>query len=281
MQTCIPKLILFLFVMTISIPPMNIFAAENETGQTFHQISGTHLSQRFKSQSSASPLVLKAKDNTTPSKQTSRPKIKEKQAIPAQPGSLTQSLKSKEPDLPIYNAESGHHQNFEAVIPEEYANVHHQKGSPMGHPANTLINSHVTLVYTPLKNNTGQSADYDKVNAVLDVDGIPNVGMNGIHTFFGHYYGAGSGAFSPLVQSDLLSLNNEFIVTDANGLSKGYRITQVIPVQMNDQYNFFYNEDSVPYLAYHGNGDDMIAMLTCRWDKAIGQMDFSIGYRIW
>lgn len=138
------------------------------------------------------------------------------------------------------------------------------------------------MSFSPLQNNTGQAEDFDQVNSILEKDGIPHVGMNGIHTFFGHYYGGmNPGAFAPLVHNNKLSPGNEFIITDEKGLSKGYRITQVIPIQTDLQHNFFYNEDSIPYLAYYGNGDDMIALLTCRWDKTIGQMDFSIGYRIW
>lgn len=198
------------------------------------------------------------------------------------PGAMTKRIGKKEKDLPIYDEGNTQHKNYNPIIPEEYHKAKFKPGKNISLPKNTLINDPFTIVYTPLENNTGQHNDFEKVNAVLDKDGVPNVGMNGIHTYFGHYYGGTNyGAFAPLVHNDKLSNGNEFIVTGEDGLSKGYRITQVIPVQMDLQYNYFYNEDAIPYLAYFGNGDDMIALLTCRWDKTIGQMDFSIGYRVW
>ncbi|MGX7109646.1 hypothetical protein ACWOBK_09395 [Facklamia miroungae] len=209
--------------------------------------------------------------------------LKKEKKEPAKAGAMTEQLiKDGNSEVTQYDKDNKDYQNQEPVIPASYIDAMHTKGKDLGKQPNTIESNGIIIEFVPLKENTGSQEDFDQVNEVLSWDGVPQVGMNGIRTFFGHYYdNNNTGAFAPFASRNYFEPGNEFIVTDEDGISKAYEITAIIPVQTDFQYNYFYNEDSIPFLAYYGNGDDMAAFMTCRWDKAIGQMDFAIAYRIW
>ncbi|MGF3076150.1 hypothetical protein [Facklamia sp. P12955] len=216
-----------------------------------------------------------------PAKIQSSLKLEKKETAKA--GAMTEQLiKDGNSKVTKYDKKNKDYQNQEAIIPKNYLDVMHTEGKVLGKKPNTIESNGIVVEYIPLEDNTGSKDDFDQVNDVLGIDGVPQVGMNGIRTFFGHYYDhINTGAFAPFASNNYFEPGNEFIVTDKDGISKGYEITAIIPIQTDFQYNYFYNEDSIPFLAYYGNGDDMAAFMTCRWDKAIGQMDFAIAYRIW
>ena len=215
-------------------------------------------------------------------KETTEEEEKEEEH-PAKPGTMTRWLiKEGNSYVTEYDEDNPDYENTEPVIPDEYEKAMYTEGKDLGKEPNTFEIADIVMHYVPLEDNTGAEADFDKVNEVLEWDGVPQVGMNGIRSFFGHYHDIiYQGAFAPLVAQNYFDPGNEFIVTDEEGISKCYRITSIIPLLGDSQHNYFYNEDSVPFLAYYGNGDDMVAFLTCRWDKAAEQMDFAVGYRIW
>ena len=88
-------------------------------------------------------------------------------------------------------------------------------------------------------------------------------------------------AFNPLADDGLLYEGGTVILTDQDGYSKGYEITQMVFVDRPNQYSYFYNKMSLPYLAFHGNGQDMIFIQFCREDIQLGLLSINFGYRIW
>ncbi|MFL2140916.1 MAG: hypothetical protein ACTH1A_01505 [Ruoffia tabacinasalis] len=136
--------------------------------------------------------------------------------------------------------------------------------------------------FKDMRGNEGFGDDFDELNEVLNENRVAYVGQNDINTFFGHYYDlTGTGVFNPLADQDLLEVGTEVVITDEDGLSKGYEITQTIEFLHENQQKQFYGDDYMPDLAYYGNGDDMVYIQYCRWDIQTGLLITNIGYRIW
>lgn len=157
-----------------------------------------------------------------------------------------------------------------------------EEGIDKGLDPNSLIISDYKFDFTDFRGNTGSQGDYTELYNTIEQNKVAGVGMNGMNAFFGHYYDlTGNGVFNPIVDESLLYEGAEVIVTDENGLSKGYEITTIPEFLNDDQHVQFYGEDSIPYLAYYGNGDDMVYIQYCRWDISLGLLIVSIGYRVW
>lgn len=130
--------------------------------------------------------------------------------------------------------------------------------------------------------NTGYGEDFDRLNETLDLNRAVLVGANNIHTLFGHYYDlTGTGVFNPLDDQGLLDIGTEVVLTDKQGISRGYEITQKIEFLHPDQADQYYGAHNMPMLAYYGNESDMLYIQYCRWDISLGLLITYIGYRIW
>lgn len=192
--------------------------------------------------------------------------------------------------IPIdrYDDKNPDYFNYKAKYPTSYQNGKapqmSDKGQQLGYTPNTLKIDNYEFPFKPLYGNTGSSInnDFSKIEQVLLENGTAAVGMNGIHSFFAHYdYVNYTGPFNPLVDQGILQVGTQAIITDAEGYSKGYEFTQTVNFQRDDQYNYFYDGLSMPFLAYYGNTDEMIYLQYCRWDIERGLLETSIGYRIW
>lgn len=140
----------------------------------------------------------------------------------------------------------------------------------------------MSFLFKDMRGNEGFGDDFDELNEVLNENRVAYVGQNNINTFFGHYYDlSGTGVFNPLADQGLLEVGTEVVITDEDGLSKGYEITQTIEFLHENQQKQFYGDDYMPDLAYYGNGDDMVYIQYCRWDIQTGLLITNIGYRIW
>lgn len=156
-----------------------------------------------------------------------------------------------------------------------------QTGEELGYPANSLYIDGVTFLFEDLSGNSGKGSDFDLLNQVLDQNKVVKVGKHGMNSFFGHYYNlSNSGAFQPLVAQNLLHEGSQVIVTNQDGLSKGYEITQILNINVEDADHHFYGRYSIPELIYHGNQEDMIYIQYCRWDIELGMLISHFGYRI-
>lgn len=175
----------------------------------------------------------------------------------------------------------------EPAYPKEYKNGQPTKKFPeegidKGFEPNSLTISNFHFDFTDFRGNTGSQEDYTELVEVIDQNKVVSVGMNGMSAFLGHYYDlTGNGVFNPIVDEDLIYEGAEVVVTDENGKSKGYEITSISEFLNDEQHNHFYGNDSFPYLAYYGNGDDMVYIQYCRWDISLGLLISSVGYRVW
>lgn len=195
-----------------------------------------------------------------------------------------------EDDIPIdlYDPKDDSLINFDPVFPKSYVDGEapdfSPKGEDLGYEANTLVINEVTFPFIPVYGNTGSTTNGDAdILAELLKNDIPfAVGKNKINTIFGHYdHTGGRMAFNPLADDGLLYEGVTAILTDEDGYSKGYEITQMVFVERPNQYQYFYNEMSLPYLAYYGNGQDMLFIQFCREDIELGLLSINFGYRIW
>lgn len=181
------------------------------------------------------------------------------------------------PDSPLITAYAS-----EAETLEEFNQTFPEKGENLGYEANTLTMKDYSIPFVADYGNLGYGADFDYLNSLLDQNYAVAVGQNNIQTFFGHYYNlSNNGVFNPLADLDLLHDGVEVIVTDEEGFSKGYLITQTMEFLHPDQIYQYYGDDYMPNLAYNGNGSDMIYIQYCRWDISLGLLITNIGYRIW
>ena len=152
----------------------------------------------------------------------------------------------------------------------------------MGYPPSSLTIKEYSISYKNEYGNLGYGEDFVHLSELLDQNFAVLVGNNGIHTLFGHYYDqTGTGIFNPLADRKLLEVGSEVILTNNQGLSKGYYITQIIQFLHSDQKHQYYGRNYMPDLAYYGNGLDMIYIQYCRWDISLGLLITNIGYRIW
>lgn len=165
---------------------------------------------------------------------------------------------------------------------EEFNQSFPEKGKNLGYEANTLTMKDYSIPFVPDYGNLGYGSDFEYLNTLLDQNHAVAVGQNNIQTFFGHYYNlSNNGVFNPLADMDLLHEGVEVTVTNEDGLSKGYLITQTIDFLHPEQIYQYYGDDFMPNLAYNGNGSDMIYIQYCRWDISLGLLITNIGYRIW
>lgn len=174
----------------------------------------------------------------------------------------------------------------EPVLPENYEEIDldslPEDGVDRGYTPNRLTVNDYDFSFEDLQGNQGYGDDFDYMNEVLDQNKVAYVGQNNINTFFGHYYDlTGDGVFNPLADQDLLDIGSEIVITDENGKSKGYEISQTLEFLHADQGLQFYGDDYIPGLAYYGNGDDMVYIQYCRWDIQNGLLITNIGYRVW
>ncbi|XJS11619.1 hypothetical protein ACF3NG_05300 [Aerococcaceae bacterium WGS1372] len=172
------------------------------------------------------------------------------------------------------------------IFPENYNKIDRksmpENGVDKGYTRDSLTVNGYEFVYENLRENLGYGDDFDYMNEVLVQNKVAYVGNNNINTFFGHYYDlTGDGVFNPLVDQNLLEVGYEVVITDENGLSKGYQISQTLEFLHGDQHLQFYGDDYIPGLAYYGNGDDMVYIQYCRWDIQNGLLITNIGYRVW
>ena len=176
------------------------------------------------------------------------------------------------------------HLMFQGIPP--YLSIQHlefsNQGQDLGYPANTMVIGDFTFYYEDLSGNTGLGEDFEQLNQVLEFDKVVKVGKRGMNGFFGHYFDlSNSGSFQPIVAYDLIQEGTVIVLTDGNGLSKGYEITQILNVNNNEAFNHFYGRYSLPDLIYHGNNEDMIYIQYCRWDIELGMLIMHFGYRIY
>lgn len=174
----------------------------------------------------------------------------------------------------------------EPVVPLNYDEIDlaslPEEGEQRDYNPNTLSVDDFIFSFEDLRGNRGSGDDFDYLNQILDQNLVAYVGMDGMNTFFGHYYDlTGTGVFNPLADMDLLNEGTEVVITDAKGYSKGYEISQIIEFLHKDQGLQFYGKDYMPNLAYFGNGDDMVYIQYCRWDIQNGLLITNIGYRVW
>lgn len=174
----------------------------------------------------------------------------------------------------------------EPVLPKDYNLAEIKKlpeeGTHRDYHHEMLTVNGYDFPFVDKRGNTGYGEDFEKLNETLNQNLVAYVGRNNIHTFFGHYYDlTGTGVFNPLADQDLLDVGTEVVVTDEDGMSKGYEITQIIEFLHTDQQKQFYGDDYMPDLAYNGNDTDMIYIQYCRWDIQNGLLITNIGYRIW
>ena len=196
------------------------------------------------------------------------------------PGSLSETLTDQGfEDVPVYE-ETQNATNIEPKVPKNYDKAKHKPGKDLGQSPNTLTVEGVDFPFEDLSGNTGVGEDAAELKATLDQQKAVQVGMNGIRTFFGHYYNYGTSVFNPLDDQNLLKEGSVVSITDNKGETKTYEITQVFGVPYEDQYDYFYNKDPLPYLAYFGNGEDMVYIQYCRWDIELGYLKTAIGYRV-
>ena len=221
------------------------------------------------------------------SKSQSKKNKTQSSALEKQEKIINQLIKEDVP-IDLYDPKDDSLINFDPIYPASYENgqapTFSTKGKKMGHPANTLIVSEVTFPFIPAYGNTGTSknGDAEALEQLLKNDVPFAVGQNNIHTLFGHYdHTGGRMAFNPLADDGLLYEGGTVILTDQDGYSKGYEITQMVFVDRPNQYRYFYNKMSLPYLAFHGNGQDMIFIQFCREDIQLGLLSINFGYRIW
>lgn len=172
------------------------------------------------------------------------------------------------------------------VFPDNYEEIDlvslPEEGEDRGFTNESLTINGYEFDFEDMQGNSGYGEDFDYMNEVLDQNRVAYVGQNHINTFFGHYYDlTGDGVFNPLADQDLLEVGSEVVITDEEGRSKGYRISQTLEFLHADQHLQFYGEDYIPGLAYYGNGDDMVYIQYCRWDIQNGLLITNIGYRIW
>ncbi|MGX7106892.1 hypothetical protein ACWOBE_03730 [Hutsoniella sourekii] len=157
------------------------------------------------------------------------------------------------------------------------------KGLDKGYPENTLMVGDYAFPFVDLRGQMKEEEDFEYLNQLLEENThAVYVGENNMNTFFGHYYDlSGTGIFNPMDDRGLMDIGVEVVITDDQGLSRGYEITQNLSFNHADQDLHFYGQDSLPYLAYQGNGQDMIYIQYCRWDIELGLLKSYIGYRIW
>ncbi|WP_282920361.1 hypothetical protein [Ignavigranum ruoffiae] len=155
------------------------------------------------------------------------------------------------------------------------------EGQALGYPANSLYINGVTFPFQDMSGNSGKGTDFDHLNQALASNQVVKVGQHGMNSFFGHYYDlSNSGPFQPLVAQDLLHEGSQVILTDREGLSKCYEITQILNINVEEADHHFYGRYSIPELIYQGNQEDMIYIQYCRWDIELGMLISHFGYRI-
>lgn len=174
----------------------------------------------------------------------------------------------------------------EPVLPTDYDEEEIESlpedGTEAGYTEESLNVNGYEFSFKDMRGNEGFGDDFDELNEVLNENRVAYVGQNNINTFFGHYYDlSGTGVFNSLADQGLLEVGTEVVITDEDGLSKGYEITQTIEFLHENQQKQFYGDDYMPDLAYYGNGDDMVYIQYCRWDIQTGLLITNIGYRIW
>lgn len=170
----------------------------------------------------------------------------------------------------------------EVIYPEKYKKNLPKIGKKLNYAPNSLLVSGYEFPYVDMKGNTGSEDDFTKLNEILDQNQVAMVGDNRISSFFGHYYDlTGNGIFNALVDYELLDEGSEIIVTDSNGCSRGYEVSQIISFNIAEQDLHFYGDDLIRQLAYHGNEDDMVYIQYCRWDIALGNLVSAFAYRVW
>ncbi len=161
-------------------------------------------------------------------------------------------------------------------------NIKYPVGEARGFEPNTLVVNGHPFYYTDLKGNRGYGEDFETLNEALGRNEAVRVGKRGIETFFGHYYNlSDNGVFNPLHDQDLLHIGSEVIVTNEEGLSKGYYITQTIEFLHANQGQQFYGDYYMPQMAYNGTGEELVYIQYCRWDIELGLLITNIGHRIW
>lgn len=163
---------------------------------------------------------------------------------------------------------------FNGTFPED--------GKDLGYSPNSLTIQGFTIPFEDQAGNSGKGEDFEKLMTLLDQNLAVRVGQDHIQTFFGHYYNlSDNGVFNPMDDMGLMDVGVEVVVTDDQGKSRGYQVTQTMEFLHPDQIYQYYGDFYMPSLAYKGNGSDMIYIQYCRWDQALGLLKTYIGYRLW
>ncbi|MDO4432889.1 MAG: hypothetical protein Q4B80_06170 [Aerococcaceae bacterium] len=175
----------------------------------------------------------------------------------------------------------------EPIFPTSYTNgkppvFEHERGQQLGYEPNTLrLKDHV-FTFSDLSGNTGKNNDFTRLMEEIDKNVVVKVGQKGLNTFFGHYYDlSGTGVFNPIVDEQLIEIGSPIIVTDNDGYSKGYQVTQILEVLNAEQDQHYYGKEHLPVFVYEGNGMDMVYVQYCRWDISYGLLIGNIAYRVW
>lgn len=186
-------------------------------------------------------------------------------------------------DFSFYDPSNKELVNIEPIYPKQYHNqTFPDKGVNKGYKPNTLRIGGHEFDFEDLSGNTGAGEDFVALQSVLDQNKVVKTGMNQTQAFFGHYYDlTGDGVFNAIVDLDLQHVGTEVIVTDSEGYSKGYEVTQIIEYEQLKEYNYYYDEYPMSLMAFFGNGEDVVYIQYCRWDISMYLGISSFSYRIW
>lgn len=172
--------------------------------------------------------------------------------------------------------------DLESVYPYEVEDYDSQ-GTDIGYEPDTLTIGEYNFDFSDHSGNSGMGEDFDVIVQALDNLELVKVGNRGMETFFGHNNNlSNTGPFAILgTNPDILTDGMEVIVTDDQGLSKGYWMTQTIEFSHADQIYQFYGDKYIPDMVYNGFYEDMIYIQHCRWDVSWELLVINIGQRIW